>query len=311
MKVNNEHMSIEKDELGLKDFTYSFYQDFYGCLDEFINSADNITIEQLSDIVGFDRIEKKVRTKCLLEFIYNSTKDRTVKEFIDAYWYKLCFTSNQNIKEFLNDEIHDHFSFKLKSKFSSDMKPYIAFSNEIVRGYNKLRSDKEDYDKKTSERYSELKKSFIGDLDDIDDYIDNDSDYCKYMNNMLELDERVESLKIYVSDMREELNSYLSLDEEYVEMCFNKLVSSKVNEFFNSKCVVKKFNKSDLIRLIKQIRKFAGEIPGTVSIVVSEIERIAQQHGLKSHSNDKISEVQVPVVDNDDSDAFMKKIGKL
>lgn len=311
MEVNNKHMSIEKDELGLKDFSYSFDQDFYGCLEEFIESADKITIEQLSGIIGFDKIEKKVRTKCLLDFIYKSTNDIAVKEFIDAYWYKLCSTNDEEIKDFVNCGIYDHFSFNLKQKFSSDMKPYIDFCAKIKKEYNKLCPDKERYDRMVSERYSELKKEFNGDLDDFDDYVDEDSKYCKYMDNMIELDERVESLDDYVSGMIIELNSYLSLEEEYVEDCFNKLVSSKVDEFFNSKCVVKRFNRNDLIRLIKAIKKFAGELPGTVSIVVSEIERIAQQHGLKSHSNDKISEVQVPVVDNDDSDAFMKKIGKL
>ena len=39
--------------------------------------------------------------------------------------------------------------------------------------------------------------------------------------------------------------------------------------------------------------------------------RCTTKYILIDHYNDKISEVQVPVVDNDDSDAFMKKIGKL
>jgi hypothetical protein len=191
------------------------------------------------------------------------------------------------------------------------MKPYIDFCAEIKKEYNKLCPDKERYDRMVSERYSELKKEFNGDLDDFDDYVDEDSKYCKYMDNMIELDERVESLDDYVSGMIIELDSYLSLEEDYVEDCFNKLVSSKVDEFFKSKCVVKRFNRSDLIRLIKTIKKFADEIPGTVSIVVSEIERIACEHGLKFNSNTKISEVQVPVVENSDSDEFVKKIGKL
>jgi len=278
MKVNRDHMSIVTDELGLKDFSYTFYQDFYGCLDEFIKYSGSLGVNRLSSIIGFDDYESSVRLKCLFDYIYSNINDSKVKNIFSDYGRRLCLLDDESILEVIRVGLMNYFSSGLKRKFSSEMSPYIEFSKRVTSEFDKLRSNFDYYDRKVDERLLQLKEEFVS--GDYDDFVDGDVKFNDYYSKMEDASERVEALSDCFAEMMRELKSYLSLEEEFVSDSLNELVSCKTMEIYNSKCIINKFEMIDYILLINGIRGFSKEIPIPTQIVIGEIERIAYEDGI-------------------------------
>ncbi len=285
MKINKENMYIKTDELGLEEFGCFYSADVMECLREYIESIGNKSDVELSKKCITDSYDKSIRFSTFIEYIYSNLSDNASKEFFDEYSYKFGSLDNDDVESDIKYDLWSIMVREAKNKFSTELADYYNFINEVEIEYDKLDSKYDFYEKKESKRLEELEKNYAGDADEFDEFLEDDSEYMNSSVNKLLIENRQYSLREELSELRSDMDEYLFFwdsDEDNNELLniIGEFAQGKSKQLLQSRKKSYKFNVLDYKQLISLIKEDGKLLPGTVVIVISDIERIAKKNGI-------------------------------
>lgn len=285
MKIYKENMYIKTDELGLEEFGCFFEADFMKCLREYIEFMSKKTDEDISKQCLSYKLDNGIRLNSFIDFIYSNLSDMAAKEFFDEYSHNFSELSDDYIESFINSNLKYLMVSEIKDKFLTELADYYTFISKVSKEYGKLSSKHDFYEKKESKRLEELKKNYDGEADDFYDLLDDDSEYINSGVNKLLIEDRQYSLGSELSELRKDMSEYLFFEDSVdtnnpVLDVINKFAESKSKQLLKSRRKIYQFNVLDYKQLIDMIKKAGKLTPGTVMIVISDIERIAKKNGI-------------------------------
>ena len=285
MKINKENMYIKTDELGLEEFGCFFESDFMECLREYIDSIGKKDDEEISQHCISGKMDDNIRLNSFIDYIYSNLNDKAAKDFFDAYSRKFSKYNDDYVEPFIACDLTLFMINGVKKMFLTELGDYYKFIPEVSNEYNKLSSKHDFYEKKESKRLEELKEKYVGDKDEFYDFVDDDEEYMNSCVNKLLIEDRQDSLRSELSELRRDMSDYLYFDDSAHESnpvleVIDEFAQGKSKQLLQSRKKSYKFNALDYKQLISMIKKVGKLTPGTVMIVISDIERIAKKNGI-------------------------------
>jgi len=291
MKVNNENMYIKTDELGLEDFGCFFESDFMMCLSEYIKSMSNKDDYEISKHCISNELEKDIRLNSFIGFIYHNLGDKVSKDFFDEYSYKFSGLDDDFIESLIKTSLHGFMVRGVKDKFLTELVDYYNFIPKVSKEFNGLASKRDFYEAKELERLEELKKNYVGDPFEFYDFVEDDFEYIDFGANKFLIEDRKCFLRKKLSELCRDMSEYLYFEESIddtnpVLSVIDEFVEGKSKQLVQLRRQSYKFNVLDYKELISKIKCESKLIPGTVMIVISDIERIAKKNGIILDASD-------------------------
>ena len=173
----------------------------------------------------------------------------------------------------------------VKDKFLTELVDYYNFIPKVSKEFNGLASKRDFYEAKELERLEELKKNYVGDPFEFYDFVEDDFEYIDFGANKFLIEDRQDSLRSELSELRRDMSDYLYFDDSAHESnpvleVIDEFAQGKSKQLLQSRKKSYKFNALDYKQLISMIKKVGKLTPETVMIVISDIERIAKKNGI-------------------------------
>lgn len=302
MKINRKNICLETDDLGLVGYSCVFESDFYKCLRNYLQSFDKKSDDDITKTVGIDRYDYKIRLGSFFNYIYNKSNDRVLNEFFDDYGYKISDFDKDVIIDLVYQSLDSYLRTKINKKFRVELRPYINFRDNLISKFDELLFSYDVIQTGINHRFTKLQKNY--DLVDIEfsDILDDDFEYNDLWDKKINVENRIDSFRNDIFDFIKRFDSFLYLEDDEINKIVRDYASMRANQYCNSKMNSYRFNEYDYVFLINCVKKFNYLMPGTVSIVISEIERIAKAEGidLKNHYFASIVQIPEDLIDSDD-----------
>lgn len=301
MKVNKKNIFLETDDLGLVGYFCDFESDFYKCLREYLDSFDKKDDSEITKKVGIDRYDYNIRFGSFFNYIYNKSDERVLKEFFDDYGYKISNFDKDVIIDLVYQSLDSYLRTKLNKFFRIELRPYISFRDDLISRFDELLLNYDIIKDGINCRFAKLQKDFDSSDEVFSDRLDDDDEYNDLWNKKIDIENRVNSFRSDIFSFVKMFDSFLYLEDDD----FNKIVHDyawmRANKYCNMRMNSYKYNEYDYVLLIDCVKKFTYLMPGTVSIVISEIERVAREDGISLKNHYFASDVRVAddFADND------------
>lgn len=319
---------ITTDKYGLVDFEDDFERYFLSNLKQCIW---NYLVEfyKVEDF-DFDKYIMYVRVNNLWKNICSKSSKRIIKELDEDYGNNMDYIEQRN-----REEIRSLMFLCIKNSigelYKLSLQPYINYLDDVKKEFgrtveinNECRKgnfdvlhvsidEENDRDDNCIENKDEGDEDLISMLiapkyqDGVRSFFKGLSEIIKDLSDEMtasDLEDRVRKLSKKIQKFGDIINSYMDLSNEKAIKCIDSYALEMADKCY--KYILKKahslpFNKDVYLQLINSIKKMSYLMPGTVSFVVSEVNRAALEEEviLSDMIGDTSSEFQIPSSNND------------
>lgn len=273
---------IQTDENGIVDFNIDIEPDLLAKLEECIRKS-NIRIKSSC----LNKFVMDLKAKELWLYICSETSERVIKELEEDYG-----ETEEQIRESIISEVQlfiaSYIRKKVSEPYKNSVQMYVNYLDSVKEQFKsllilfeKVKIEDSMEKKAVSSKYESRFVQFLSAIfETLDEFLDENSVY--------NLEIRVEDLSKKIHQLEQLLNSYLSLFVESASCLIDKYAFDKTEKIWPT--IVKRANSlsfdSDIyLYLIELVKKWFGKMPGTLFVVLSEINAFASRNNINLDDN--------------------------